>query len=177
MFLNAKKIAFLGLLLACTVLLVIFSGVFEFNTLFLLAGASFCVGIAIRESGLQLGFGFLIGATILSLILAPNKFHCITFAAMGFYLFIYEFSWKKIGSAKRIYKRNTVFWIIKYAAFNVMYIPTILLLPHLIFQGKLNTAMVAAILLGGQIALWFYDQAYRYFQRFIWGKIRISHFS
>ena len=40
MLLNAKKLAFLGLLLAITVLLIILSGVLEFNTIFLLAGAS-----------------------------------------------------------------------------------------------------------------------------------------
>jgi uncharacterized membrane protein len=60
MLLNAKKLAFLGLLLAVTVVLIILSGVFEFNTLFLLAAASFGVGIAIRKVISELGQDFIL---------------------------------------------------------------------------------------------------------------------
>lgn len=176
MFLNAKKIAFLGLLLSFTVILVILSSILEFNTLFLLAGASFCIGVAIRESNLRFGFGFLVGATILSFILSPNKIYCITFAAMGLYLFIYEFSWQKLGSSiwkdKGIGKRKMLFVIIRYIAFNTMYIPTLLLFPHLIFKGELSKTIVVTIFFVGQIVLWIYDKAYCYFQLAIWEKIR-----
>ena len=58
MFLSTRKLTFLGLLLAVTVLLIVLSGILEFNTLFLLAAASFGVGIAVREAGVPMGVGY-----------------------------------------------------------------------------------------------------------------------
>lgn len=172
MYVGAKRMAYLGLLLSCAVLMVIFSGILEINTLFLLAGASFCVGIAIRESGIRLGFGFFIASILLSLILAPNKIYCFTFAGMGLYLVLSEFSWGKLASVKQSRNRNKILWIIKYVIFNVMYIPIILFLPKLIYQGELGKGFLVVALIGGQVALLIYDKAYSYFQKAIWGKIR-----
>ncbi len=173
MLLNAKKLSFLSLLLACAVLLVILGGVLEFNTLFLLAGASFCVGIAIRESGHRFGFGFYIASILLSFLLAPNKLYCITFAAMGFYLVITEYSYHKLTFVKwNTGSRKKAVWFIKFITFNIMYIPILLFLPKLVFQGQINSGLLAALFLGGQAALFIYDKAYNYFQIYIWGKIR-----
>jgi hypothetical protein len=172
MFLNAKKLAFLGLLLACTILLVVFSGILEFNTLFLLAGASFCVGIAIRESGVRFGFGFYIASLLLSFLLAPNKMYCITFAAMGWYLVISEYAYDKLTHIKSTNNRRQILWIIKYVVFNAMYIPILIYLPKLIYQGQINQLLLAVIFLAGQIVLLVYDKAYGYFQCSIWGKAR-----
>ncbi len=173
MLLNAKKLSFLSLLLACTVLLVILGGVLEFNTLFLLAGASFCVGIAIRESGLLFGFGFYIASILLSFLLAPNKLYCITFAAMGLYLVITEYSFHKLSFVKwNSGIRKKVLWITKFIAFNIMYIPILLFLPKLLYPGQLSNGFLAAFFFGGQVALVIYDMAYTYFQIYIWGRIR-----
>ncbi|WMJ88997.1 hypothetical protein [Anaerocolumna sp. MB42-C2] len=173
MFLNAKKLSFLGLLLACAVLMVILSGLLEFNTLFLLAGASFGVGIAIRECGLRFGFGFYIASIFLSFFLAPNKFYCITFAAMGFYLVAAEFIYHKLSYVKwDMGKRLLILWVIKFLIFNIMFIPTLIFLPKLFYQGEMNTLLLAASIFIGQISLLVYDKAYSYFQKFIWGKIR-----
>jgi hypothetical protein len=95
MHVNAKRIAFLGLLLAFDILLITLGSIIEMNTLFFLAGASFCVGIAIRENGLRLGFGFFLGSILLSFILSPNKFYCITYGAMSCYLYLREYAWEK----------------------------------------------------------------------------------
>lgn len=174
MLLKAKKLAFLGLLLACAVILVIFSGIFDFNTLFLLAGASFCVGIAIREEGISLGTGFYIACMILSLLLAPNKFYCFTFAAMGLYLIIIEFFWVRLINIKQSINRKSLFWIIKFITFNIIYIPIILLAPKLIYQGDfvIRSGLFVVFLIGGQIVLLIYDKAYSYFQKSLWGKVR-----
>jgi hypothetical protein len=172
MLLNAKKLAFLGLLLAFDVLLIILSGILEFNTLFLLAGASFCVGIAIRESGQSFGLGFFLASILLSLILAPNKFYCITYAAMGFYLVIAEYSYDKLLKVGDSGNRRKLLWVIKFVEFNIMYIPILIFLPKLIFQGEVNSGLLAVLLIAGQIALIIYDKAYHYFQSNIWGKIR-----
>lgn len=172
MFLNAKKLAFLGLLLAFDVILVVFSGILEINTLFLLAAASFCVGIAIREEGKSIGFGFYLASILLGLILAPNKFYCITYAAMGMYLVLIEYAFDKLVQIKNSNKRKILFWIMKYLVYNVMFLPILFLLPKLIYQGELSTWLLALLLVVGQVALFVYDQAYNYFQRSVWGKVR-----
>lgn len=175
MFLTAKRMAFLGLLLAYSVILVVLSGIVETSSLFLLAAASFGVGIAIRESGLRFGTGFLIGGSILSFILAPNKFYCFTFTGMGIYLVVIEYAWQKLATGTRIRNRRMIYWIIKFVAFNSLFLPIIIFLPRLIYSGQLNQKLLIATVLGGQIVLLVYDQAYRYFQSKIWGKVR-RHF-
>lgn len=172
MFLSAKKLAFLGLLLAYTVIIVILSGILEFNSLFLLAGASYLVGIAIRESGIRIGTGFYIASLLLSLMLAPNKLYCITFIAMGLYLVISEYSYDKLAKIKRIGDRKRVYWIIKYVIFNLMYIPMLIFLPKLIYQGELNDRLWLVLIPAGQVALFIYDMAYNYFQKHVWEKVR-----
>jgi len=175
MLLNAKKLSFLGLLLACAVLLVILGGVLEFNTLFLLAAASFCTGIAIRESGLRFGSGFYIASILLSFLLAPNKLYCITFGAMGFYIVIIEYFYHKLSFVKwNTGTRKKVYLVIKLVVFNIMYIPILILLPKLIYQGTINSGLIAAFILGGQAALFIFDKAYTYFQTFVWGKLRVK---
>ncbi|MDF2906140.1 MAG: hypothetical protein K0R34_1461 [Herbinix sp.] len=172
MLLNAKKIAFMGLLLAITVLLIALSGILEFNTLFLLGAASFGVGIAVRESNIRYGTGFYLAAILLGLILAPNKFYCITFAVMGFYILVIEFTFDRLSNLKGNISRVKLYWLIKYITFNVLYVPMVLLLPKLIYQGEINPIITIVMLLAGQIVLFVYDTAYRYFQSYVWGKIR-----
>ncbi len=172
MLLNAKKMAFLGLLLAVTVLLIVLSGVFEFNTLFLLGAASFGVGIAIRESSIRYGFGFYLGAILLGLILAPNKLYCITFAVMGMYLVVAEYSFDRLTGMKQNVDRRKLYWLIKYITFNIMYLPLLIFLPKLIYQGKISWGILGLLLIAGQAALLVYDMAYRYFQSTVWGRVR-----
>lgn len=172
MFLKAKKIAFLGLLLAFTVVLVVITGIIDFSTLFFLAGASFCVGVAFREQGLGLGIGFYLAATILSFILTANKLYCLTFAAMGLYVVITEFSWEWLSHRRK--NRNMIYWLMKYLAFNLLYIPALIFAPNLFYQGEsaINNTLFLIFFIGGQFVLFIYDRAYEYFQRYIWGKIR-----
>lgn len=170
--LNTKKLAFLGLLTAVSVIMVILSGVLEFNTLFLLAAASFCVGIAIRESSNRNGFGFYLASLLLSILLAPNKLYCITYAGMGFYILIWEFTYDKLLRVQKSNNRKKLHWIIKYMVFNVMFIPMLIYLPKLIYQGEVNQGLNTVVFFGGQVVLFVYDMAYVYFQRDIWGKVR-----
>lgn len=172
MLLNAKKIAFLGLLLAVTVLLIALSGILEFNTLFLLGAASYGVGIAVRESSIRIAVGFYLAAILLGLILAPNKFYCITFAVMGLYILVIEFSFDRLARFKGNISRAKLYWMIKYITFNLLYIPMVIFLPKLIYQGELSPIIIVVMLLAGQVVLLVYDMAYRYFQQFVWGKVR-----
>lgn len=172
MHVNARRISFLGLLLAVTVLLVILGGVIETSTLFFLAGASFCVGIAIRECGLRLGTGFYIAGVLLSFLLAPNKFYCITFAGMGLYILVEEFIFERMTMVTSIKHRIFLYWVAKYILFNLMYLPALFLLPKLIYPGTINRWILLGLIAGGQAGLFVFDMAYGYFQKNIWGKFR-----
>jgi hypothetical protein len=172
MHLGAKKIAFLGLLMAIAVVLIILSGVFDFNTLFLLAAASFCVGIAFRETGIRVASGFCLASILLGLLLAPNKFYCITFAAMGIYLLGSEYCYDKLMHIKNQHHRKRILWVAKYAIFNVMYIPSLIFLPKLFYTGEINQRFLLGLVIIGQAGILIYDMAYVYFQGYIWSKLR-----
>ena len=58
MHVKAKSMAFGGLLLALSVVCMALGSVIETNTLFLLAAASYFVGIVIREYGIKMGAAF-----------------------------------------------------------------------------------------------------------------------
>ena len=172
MYVNAKRMAFLGLLLAVTVILVILGGVLELNTLFFMAAASFGVGIAIRECGLRLGFAFFVASVLLSLMIVPNKFYCITFIAMSLYVLIIEWAWEKLTYVKWCHNKNILLWVVKYLTFNIIYLPMLFVFPKLIYPGTINSYLLLALIVGGQAAVFIYDKAYNYFQSTIWGKFR-----
>ena len=98
MHLNTKKIAFAGVML-------------ETNTLFLLAAASFFVGIVIQEFGLKSGAGFLLAGILLGIFLSPNKLYVVSYAFMGFYILIIETIWHFSGRASGwlLYSDNLYF--------------------------------------------------------------------
>lgn len=174
MHVNARKIAFSGIMLALTVICIVLSGIFEFNTLFLLAIAAFSVGIVIREFGLKYGAAYLAAAVILGFILAPNKMYCITFAAMGLYVLFDEVLWKasqKLTLKVRI-NINVCMWIGKFIVFNVMYMPILFAFPKLLFAGALSTKFLWTAAFAGQAVWVIYDKAYDYFQKYIWSKYR-----
>lgn len=170
MHIDAKKIAGAGLLAAVAVVLVILSSVIETSSLFFLAAASFCVGIAVREWGLKLGASFLISCIFLSFLLAPNKIYCITFSALGIYILMSEFLWDKIAGAKALKRRTLLLWIGKYVIFNCIYIPILIWFPSLILTRRLTGKLFLVVFLAGQIGLFIFDRAYLYFQGHIWGK-------
>lgn len=172
MHVRAKRMAAAGLLVAFTVLMMMLSSAIETNSLFLIAAASFCVGIAIREWGLLYGFAFLIASVVLNFFLAPNKVYCITFAAMAIYLFLSEWLWERIATAKGMSHRVAKLWGGKYLIFNLLYIPVLIFAPSLILTKEVTGTVVIILFLAGQVALFVYDFAYRYFQSHVWGKFR-----
>lgn len=172
MHVGAKKVAVAGLLAAFVVVMMVLSSVIETNTLFLIAAASFCVGIAVREWGLGLGFGFYVSCIILNFFVVPNKLYCITFAGMGLYIWLSEVLWEKIAATGKMRFRTVALWIGKYLIFNLLYVPALFFAPQLLFSGKMNGLAAILFLLLGQAAFFLYDVAYRYVQSRIWGKIR-----
>ncbi|MBQ8558673.1 MAG: hypothetical protein IJ439_01620 [Tyzzerella sp.] len=173
MHVSAKKIAVTGLLAAFSAVVLVLSSVVESSSLFFIAAASFCVGIVIREWGAGFGFGFLIASTFVNVIVSPNKFYCMTYAAMGLYLLLSEFLWEKIAAKECMKNRTLTLWIGKYLIFNVIYVPVLLFFQELIFTKKITGVLWIIVLLGGQAALLIYDRAYVYFQGMVWGKLRV----
>lgn len=172
MHVETKRVALAGLLAAFAVILVSLGAVIETNTLFLIAAASFCVGIAIREWGILKGAGFWLACVLLCIMIAPNKFYGITFAAMGLYLLFSEWLWERLASAKAMKHRVTFLWLGRYFFFNCIYIPLILFFPNLLFARSLSGFWFWIALLIGEVVLFVYESVYAYFQRTIWGKFR-----
>ncbi len=191
MHLKAKKLAFSGIALALCIIFMVLGSVIESNTLALLALASFPVGIITCEFGVRYGVAYLAAAIILGFLIAPNKFYCLTFAAMGLYILLDEVLWMILNRVKmkqqkinfqtsdlhqKADKWSVLMWIAKWLIFNAMYVPIILIFPAFLFTGKLaqyHTAKgIVLVLLLGQIVWLIYDRVYDYFQRVIWNKYR-----
>lgn len=172
MHVKAKTVALGGLLLALTVVFMALGSVIETSTLFLLAAASFFVGIVIREFGMRAGTAFYLAAVLLGFITAPNKFYVLTFAAMGFYIWGIEAVWRWLEKRPEIGQRHKIFWISKYVVFNIVYIPIAILFRDLLFAQSVSDTLMIAVIAGGQIGLFIYDRAYDYVQAHLWGKIR-----
>ena len=172
MHVKAKKMAFGGILLALTIVCMLLGSVIETSTLFLLAAASFFVGIVLREFGEKMGVAFYIAGVLLGLIVAPNKFYVLSYAAMGIYILIIELAWPRFGKWSETINRKRWFWILKYIIFNVIYIPAVFFFQQLLFTRTLSTGMLIVVLLLGQLGLFIYDRAYEFFQRDVWGKMR-----
>ena len=172
MHVKAKTVALGGLLLALTVVFMALGSIIETSTLFLLAAASFFVGIVIREFGLRAGGAFYLAAVLLGSITAPNKFYVLTFAAMGLYIWGIEAVWRWLEKRPSIQNRHVIFWISKYVIFNLVYIPVVLAFRDMLFSQAVSDAVLAGVIAGGQIGLFIYDKAYDYVQAHMWGKMR-----
>lgn len=172
MHVKARILAFGGLLLALAVVFMALGSIIETSTLFLLAAASFFVGIVVREFGLRAGAAFYVAAVLLGFITAPNKFYVLTFAAMGIYIWGIEAVWRWLDRHPQYRKRQMIFWISKYVIFNVVYIPAVIAFRDLLFARSASDVMMGVVLLGGQVSLFIYDRAYDYVQAHLWGKLR-----
>ena len=185
MHVNAKKMATGGLMLALTILCMYLGGIVESNTLFLLAAASYFVGIILREFGIRMGLAFYAAGVLLGVIIAPNKLYVLTYAAMGLYILVIDIVRDRLWERQKQQpmgetdegqtgrkKTLVLFWLIKYALFNLMYLPMVLLLQEVLFAKALHAWMLAVVILGGQMGLFVYDMAYEYVQNKIWSKMR-----
>lgn len=171
MHVKAKQIAFLGLLTAIVTICIIMGSLIESNTLFLLAASAFAVGIAVREYGLRLGFGFWMACLFLGIILSPNKLYMLTYAALSFYILFEEGSYRFIEKRWKE-KGKWIHLFVKWVIFNGCYLPVLLLFPKIIYGGKISPWIMAAFIAGGQIGWIIYDKAYQYFQGVLWTKFR-----
>lgn len=172
MHVKAKGIAVSGLMLAITIICIWLGSVIETNTLFLLAAASYCVGIIIREYGLRSGTAFWVAGVLLGIMISPNKFYVISYGAMALYILLVEILWEIISKLTPGKTQNKIYVVGKYIIFNIIYLSIIFLMRGVIFTQSVSSKAWIGIILAGQIGLWVYDKAYQYFQGQLWGKIR-----
>ena len=173
MHVKAKKIAFGGMLLALTIIFMMLGSIIETGTLFLLAAASFFVGIIWREFWRpEAAWRSGEPACFSDCLLAPNKFYVITYAVMGLYILIVEIVWLKLGRMSDRINRKALFWIVKYVVFNLIFLPAVLLFQEVLFVREISGWMSVIVIAAGQVFLFLYDRAYEYFQGVLWNKMR-----
>lgn len=172
MHVNAKTVAFGGLMLALTEVCIALGSVIETNTLFLLAAASYIVGIIIREMGIKTGGAFWLAGVLLGILIAPNKFYVFSYAALGLYILLIEAAGKQIGKMTAKAPRRKIFWTVKLFVFNIIYITALFCGKEILFTGNLSWQMMLGLIAAGQIGLLVYDKAYEYVQEQIWTKLR-----
>lgn len=172
MHVNAKIVAVGGLMLAFTEVCISLGSVIESNTLFLLATASFMVGIMIREAGLRAGSAFCAAGVLLGMLVAPNKFYVLSYAGMSLYIILREAAWEKLAKVPGKPNKMKQFRLIKLIAFNAIYLVGITLGWKMFVSKEASWQLVFGIVAAGQFGFWIYDMAYEYVQSQIWTKIR-----
>ena len=60
----------------------------------------------------------------------------------------------------------------KLIIFNLMYLPALFLFPKLLFAGEISGILLLVFVVGGQVALFLFDQAYDYFLIRLWEQVR-----
>ena len=146
--------------------------VIETNTLFLLAAASFFVGIVIQEFGLKSGAGFLLAGILLAILLSPNKLYVVSYAFMGFYILIIETIWHFSGRASGWIRSRNFFWLMKYLVFNVLYIPGLIYFWSMLSEKKTVKGIMLMSVVFGQFILFVFDKTYEYAMGKIWKENR-----
>lgn len=160
MHVKTKKISFLGLLLALSIILQFLGSYIEVSTLSFLVASSLCLGIAIYEVNLTLGSGFLIASIILSFLLMPNKFHCLTYVCLCIYIYFLEIIRRKTNLQKHFF----IIWLVKLVFFNVCFLfPALYFFPDFLFTGEItwHIRLYIGIFVVAQIFLVLFDTIYQ----------------
>lgn len=171
MHVKTKQLALLGILLAVSSLLLLLTAVVPFNTLFILALSSFLLGATIKESGIRMGFAYLVAAVIMAFILMADKLLCITYGAFLGYIYLVECIKKK----KKPLSKGS-FYLIKFLIFNIcIMLPALIWFPDLILQKNItwNPFIYGSVFVGGQVILYIFDLAYERFVEYYWQEFRI----
>ena len=178
---SASSVAFSGIMLALSFILMMLGSMIEVSTLFFLAAAAFCIGIVIREQGLKAGAAFLAASLLFVFFLAPNKLYGLTVIGMEAYLLAREGLWEwldrrgrkrkeeptlSVKSMKRRYAAG------KFVIFQILFLPFVFLTPQLFLAGEITGPMRFGLIAAGDLGWLIGDLAYDVFQRQIWGRMR-----
>ena len=114
---KSKEVAWSGLTMALTVILIVLSGVIESSSLFILALASFATGIVERKFSLRTGIAFTIGAALIGFFVAPQKLYVFTYLGFSIYVVVAEyFRDKKIYGIKPFVIKGVLYHVLLAAA-------------------------------------------------------------
>lgn len=169
MHVKTKRITFLGLLLALNIILQFLGSYMEASTLSFLVLSSLCLAIAIYETNLTLGSGFLIASVALSFFLMPDKFYCLSYGCLCIYIFFQEVLRQKT----RLFQHTVLLWIVKLLFFNGCFLfPALYFFPELLFSTAVewSSFVYIAIIAAAQLFLLLFDRIYnllipRYWER------------
>ena len=90
MHIRSKEIAYMGMLMAVAIVFILIGCYFDVSTIFFLAAASFLAGCVERNLSLVKAMIFVIGTTIIGLILSPQKLYLVTFFGFCVYVLLAE---------------------------------------------------------------------------------------
>ncbi len=131
LYVKSNKVAYSSAMSAVAVILIILGSVFENCTLFLLAAASFLMGVVFRKFGLKMALTASIVTVVLGLLLSPNKFYCGTFLGFAFYILLSESIYERRRLGKAVSKLKE--WVLKSALFHALLL--ILVLSYRLLTG------------------------------------------
>jgi len=155
---TAGRTALSGLFIALTVIILYAESLFPTGRLALYAVSSFIASVVVVESGIKAGWLFYTAASVLSLIIIPDKIGIIPYI---FFFGIYPLVKLYIEKVRNI----IIEYIIKFVYFNAS-IAAALLLLRLLFEFTPVVSMSLWILIPGlQVVFFIYDYV---FSRFIW---------
>lgn len=166
---KSKEVAWGGIIMALTVILIVLSGVIESSSLFILALASFATGIVERKFSLKTGIAFTIGAAFIGFFVAPQKLYVFTYLGFSIYVVLAEYF-----REKNIYGVKS--FVIKGVLYHILLIIAVALVNYFIgFDVFLENSFINNIskiqilyylvLFVFAEALWIlFDKAYIFFQ-------------
>lgn len=159
MHVKTKRITFLGMLLALSIILQFLGSYIEISSLSFMVLSSLCLGIAIYETQLRLGGAFLVASIALSFLLMPNKFYCLFYACLCIYIYFQELLRRKTGlSAHPVAIR-----IAKLLFFNGCFLfPALYFFPELLFSSdkEWDIRVYIIIIAVAQLFLILFDRLY-----------------
>ena len=91
---------------------------------------------------------------------------------MGLFLLGTEALYRLMAGWPSGFQKPWIFTALRYALFNLMFLPVTAGFWHLLFAASPSPLLWAAVILAGQAGLWLYDRAYLYAQRHLWGRFR-----
>ena len=171
MFLKSGRVSYGGMITAVMVVLLYLSCVFENCSLFCLAAAAFLGGVTTWQRGWTDGLLVSVAAGVLGVVLLPNKWYVLTYAAFVLYVLVWECLERFFSQKQRVFA-----WILKGVLYHVLLISAVWSYAyvfglHQLIQGFLQTMLqhskilfgLAAVLLA-EVVWIVYDRAYAVFR-------------
>lgn len=175
MLLKSKDVAFTGVMMALGVLLVTLGGYFEGSTLFFLAAASFLAGVVYRSISVAASLSFIVGTTLLGLILAPQKLYLATFLAFCVYVIAAE-CLEKVWTEGKFSGKKSSIWVMKAFLYHILLGISVFLVQkffglEVLFSkgvfsklGEYHILLIFALIVAAELVWLVFDRAYFYFQ-------------